>query len=58
MRAALPGVCAAKDMAGITHYTIRDRHVIKVRTPVRICGITFEAFPVEYSILSPAVGIG
>jgi phosphoribosyl 1,2-cyclic phosphodiesterase len=38
------------------HYPIKDRHVIKERTPTKIRGITFEAFPVEHSILSPAVG--
>jgi phosphoribosyl 1,2-cyclic phosphodiesterase len=26
------------------------------RSPTKICGITFEAFPVEHSILAPAVG--
>jgi len=36
--------------------TIQDRHLIKERTPTKICGITFEAFPVEHSILAPAVG--
>jgi phosphoribosyl 1,2-cyclic phosphodiesterase len=36
--------------------TIQDRHLIKERTPTNICGITFEAFPVEHSILAPAVG--
>jgi phosphoribosyl 1,2-cyclic phosphodiesterase len=35
---------------------VRDRHLIKERTPTKICGITFEAFPVEHSILAPAVG--
>jgi hypothetical protein len=30
--------------------------VIKERTPAKIYGVTFEAFPVEHSILSPAVG--
>jgi phosphoribosyl 1,2-cyclic phosphodiesterase len=34
---------------------IENRHLIKERTPTRICGITFEAFPVEHSILAPAV---
>ena len=38
------------------HYPIKDRHVIQERTPIKICGITFEAFPVKHSILSPAVG--
>src|SRR5947207_2498802 len=40
----------------LTHYLIEDRHVIKQRTPTKICGITFEAFPVEHSVLSPTVG--
>lgn len=40
----------------LQHYPIKDRAVIKERTPTKICGITFEAFPVEHSILSPAVG--
>ena len=40
----------------LRHYPIEDRRVIKERTPTKICGITFEAFPVEHSILSPAVG--
>jgi len=40
----------------LEHYPIKDRHVIHERTPTKICGITFEAFPVEHSILSPAVG--
>jgi len=35
---------------------VEDRHVIKERAPTKICGITFEAFPVEHSILAPAVG--
>jgi hypothetical protein len=44
-------------VAGITqHYPIKDRHVIDERTPTKLCGITFEAFTVEHSILSPAVG--
>jgi len=40
----------------LQRYPIKDRHVIKHRTPTKICGTTFEAFPVEHSILSPAVG--
>jgi phosphoribosyl 1,2-cyclic phosphodiesterase len=40
----------------LSHYPIEDRHVIEERTPTKISGITFEAFPVEHSILSPAVG--
>ena len=41
---------------GLQHYPIKDRHVIKERAPTKISGITFEAFPVEHSILSPTVG--
>src|SRR6266581_9534008 len=37
-------------------YPIKDRHLIEERTRTKICGITFEAFPVEHSILSSAVG--
>jgi phosphoribosyl 1,2-cyclic phosphodiesterase len=40
----------------LQHYPIEERHMIKERTPTKICGITFEAFPVEHSVLSPAVG--
>src|SRR5206468_11171612 len=35
---------------------VEDRQLIKERTPTKICGITFEAFEVEHSILAPAVG--
>ncbi len=35
---------------------IDNRNLIKERTPIKICGITFEAFPVEHSILAPPVG--
>jgi len=30
-------------------YPIEDRHVIKERTPTKICGITFEAIPLSTS---------
>src|SRR5207248_1119337 len=37
---------------------IEDRRLIKERAPVKICGITFQAFPVEHSMLAPAVAYG
>ncbi len=40
----------------LTRCRVEDRHLIEERTPTKICGITFEAFPVEHSILAPAVG--
>lgn len=54
---ALCPVCATKKTwKELRDYPLKDRHVIKERTPTKICGITFEAFPVEHSIPSPAVG--
>ena len=40
----------------LTSCRVEDRHLIKERTPTKICGVTFEAFAVEHSILAPAVG--
>jgi phosphoribosyl 1,2-cyclic phosphodiesterase len=40
----------------LTRCRVEDRHLIKGRTPTKICGVTFEAFAVEHSILAPAVG--
>jgi phosphoribosyl 1,2-cyclic phosphodiesterase len=40
----------------LENFAVNDRRLIKERTPTKICGITFEAFPVEHSILAPAVG--
>ncbi|PYJ70739.1 MAG: hypothetical protein DME76_04440 [Verrucomicrobia bacterium] len=40
----------------LKYCTVKDRHLIKERAPTQICGITFEAFSVEHSILAPAVG--
>ena len=51
-----PVYAPEKTWQELSHYPIKDRHVIKERRPTKICGITFEAFPVEHSILSPAVG--
>src|SRR4030095_2518886 len=54
--APCPVYATVKTWQELTHYPIKDRAVIKERTPTKICGITFEAFSVEHSILSPAVG--
>jgi phosphoribosyl 1,2-cyclic phosphodiesterase len=54
--APCPVYATKKTWQELQHYPIKDRHVINERTPIKICGITFEAFPVEHSILSPAVG--
>jgi len=54
--APCPVYATEKTLQELSHYPIKDRHTIKERTSAKICGITFEAFPVEHSILSPAVG--
>src|SRR5436305_2165645 len=53
--APCPVYAPKKTWNELRHYPIKDRHVIKERTPTKICGITFEAFPVEHSILSSTV---
>jgi phosphoribosyl 1,2-cyclic phosphodiesterase len=54
--ARCPVYAPEKTWQELRHYPIKKRRLIKERTPTKICGITFEAFPVEHSILSPAVG--
>jgi phosphoribosyl 1,2-cyclic phosphodiesterase len=54
--APCPVYASEKRWQELRHYPLKDRHMMKERTPTKICGITFEAFPVEHSILSPAVG--
>ena len=40
----------------IARWPIRERHRLRVRTPTNICGILFEAFPLDHSVIAPAVG--
>ena len=54
--APCPVYATEKTWQELQHYPIEERRLIKERTPTKICGITFEGFPVEHSILSPAVG--
>ena len=54
--APCPVYAPQKTWEELRHCPVKDRHVIDERTPTKICGIKFEAFPVEHSILSPAVG--
>ena len=49
-------VHAPKTWLSLKNCPVEDRHLIKERVPTEICGITFEAFPVEHSLLAPAVG--
>jgi len=54
--APCPVFAPEKTWQTLTNYQVEDRHLIKERTPTKICRITFAAFPVEHSILAPAVG--
>ncbi len=54
--ALCPVYASQKTWRGLEHCKIEDRQLIKERVPNKICGITFEAFAVEHSILAPAVG--
>ena len=54
--APCPVYAPEKTWQELQHYPIKERRLLEERTPTKICGITFEAFSVEHSILSPAVG--
>jgi phosphoribosyl 1,2-cyclic phosphodiesterase len=54
--APCPVYAPEKTWQELLHYPITERRLIKERTPTKVCGITFEAFTVEHSILSPTVG--
>jgi phosphoribosyl 1,2-cyclic phosphodiesterase len=54
--AACPVHAPEKTWRTLVGCKIDDRQLIRERVPKKICGITFEAFPVEHSILAPAVG--
>jgi phosphoribosyl 1,2-cyclic phosphodiesterase len=54
--APCPVHASQKTWETLTGCRVEDRQTIKERTPTKICGIRFEAFAVEHSILAPAVG--
>jgi phosphoribosyl 1,2-cyclic phosphodiesterase len=54
--ASCPVYASQKTWRALKNCHIEDRRLIKERKQTKICGITFEAFPVEHSILAPAVG--
>jgi phosphoribosyl 1,2-cyclic phosphodiesterase len=53
--ASCPVFAPEKTWRGLENFGIKDRRLIKERAPAKICGIAFEAFAVEHSILAPAV---
>jgi phosphoribosyl 1,2-cyclic phosphodiesterase len=54
--APCPVYAPEKPWQELQQYLVKDRRVIKKPAPTKISGITFEAFSVEHSIPSPAVG--
>ena len=54
--ASCPVYASQKTWRTLKNCHIEYRHLIKERKRTEICGITFEAFPVEHSILAPALG--
>jgi len=40
----------------IDNYPLEDRRIVHARTPFRVGGVRFEAFPVKHSLRAPAVG--
>lgn len=54
--APCPVYATEEAWAGMERWPIERRVVVRPREPVRIRGITFEAFPVVHSIRAPAVG--
>jgi phosphoribosyl 1,2-cyclic phosphodiesterase len=53
--APCPVFAPQKTWRTLKNCCIEDRRLIKERVPTKICGIWFEAFAVEHSILAPAV---
>jgi hypothetical protein len=54
--APCPVYAPKKTWQSLKNCQIKDRNLIKERVATKICAITFEAFPVEHSLLAPAVG--
>jgi ribonuclease BN (tRNA processing enzyme) len=54
--ARCPVHAAAEAWEEMNDWPITDRRLVQPRRPVRVEGITFEAFPVEHSLHAPAVG--
>jgi phosphoribosyl 1,2-cyclic phosphodiesterase len=54
--APCPVYAPKKTWQSLKNCQVEDRHLIKERVATKICGIRFEAFPVEHSLLAPVVG--
>ena len=54
--APCPVYATEETWSRIGRYGIEDRRMVEARVPFHIGGLRFEAFPVEHSLLAPAVG--
>ena len=54
--AACPVYAPAAVWPAIARWPIREHHRLRLRSPTDICGILFEAFPLDHSVIAPAVG--
>jgi phosphoribosyl 1,2-cyclic phosphodiesterase len=54
--APCPVHATAEAWEAMADWPIAERRLIRPREPVRVEGLTFEAFPVEHSLRAPAVG--
>jgi len=54
--APCPVHATAESWETMESFPIAERRVVRAREPFDLCGMTFEAFPVQHSIRAPAVG--
>jgi phosphoribosyl 1,2-cyclic phosphodiesterase len=54
--APCPVYATAETSPFLAAYPISERRIMPERKPIDVCGISFEAFPVEHSLIAPAVG--
>jgi phosphoribosyl 1,2-cyclic phosphodiesterase len=54
--APCPVYATRRTWKSLKRYEMLDRRVVALRRPLRIRDLTFEAFPVEHSLVAPAVG--
>jgi phosphoribosyl 1,2-cyclic phosphodiesterase len=54
--APCPVYATEETWALIDRFPLFDRKIVKPRTPFRVGGVRFEAFPIDHSLRAPAVG--
>ena len=54
--APCPVYATAETWLLLATYPIKERRIMPKREPVDVCGVSFEAWPVEHSLIAPAVG--